>query len=155
MIVRLTHFAFLAVYSLHPHKRALWTGPWEPYIRLDYWELLWEVFWNLKIKWFLFITALMPLCYSRLLVSRKCAVNCWSSSDWRKRRQLCLCCGNLLIWFCLALWFQISQHAGWFYDTPPPLLFLSLSPLAPSLFHYPPHIFVALWIYSPMIINRF
>lgn len=46
-------------------------------------------------------------------------------------------CANLQMRFCRLApgkqmsWFQLSQHARWFYDTPPLL--------SPSLFLYPPH----------------
>lgn len=51
---------------------------------------------------------------------------------------------------CGSLWFQISQHANWFFDTMPLSLFQP-PPLSFSILHT----FVALWIYSPVIINRF
>lgn len=116
--------------------------------RVEYWRLVWvSKTCNFEIKWF--IATLGIWCYSNMCCcstpfgffflffrEKHKSPNCWYQPD-----------GLVL---CGSLWSQISQHANWFFDTMPLSLFQP-PPLSVSILHT----FVALWIYSPVIINRF
>lgn len=138
--------SYLAFSLSHPHERGLSVPAPERFMREFKYRKLLQVpdTCNLAIKWLL--APLVAPCYSDMGC---CSAPC-SSPSCRTGGDTNVVSADLVIWFCLALWFQISQDADWFYDTMP------LSPLAPSLFYYPPPPTLwALCIYSPMIINRF